>query len=824
MKPSSIFIVAICWLGLSYRGRTQIPATPYRFQSAPAYHPPGWYPPGHQRLLLQLSGTYYHSYRNADIDLDTSFLHAARYLNISRIILLNEAFEQGIPTNSAPWFDRQDPDAANRALPGTHGVEHLRLLTLLGAYYAFQPNAWARYRDSALHYLNTALAESKSLNKLNWYRQILCVLGKLYITSDQPQRGIDYFKECISACRSTGDLPTEAKAWAWWGLYESYSSSGNQARIDIFRLAQDLYRKIGHPEGQITTLTDIGYLYVSEVQLQKGTEEFKAALGLEDSIGFAYTHYTTDNIAMNGFFQHQYGQPLTYTLQSINTAEGLRDSVPLASLYCRLSDLYQLLDVKYPESGKWAIKAADRMLIDKDNTYLYPILANINSSPLDSASALAAIAKMRYYARICPPVSTTSLLEYDFTISLYFEALSQYDSAEPHILEAVRLEKQITSQRGSINSQLAECRLAKLYFEKKEYGKAEHYAQRFLAEYNSSLGLSHELQAEYEIALIDSINGNYQAGMRHLNNYIHLLDSNLNVQSQRLGEDMAVQYQTQQKENEISRLQQAYDIRRSRLKQAEITRRMAIASSLLLLVILILLYGRYRTKNRNNKEINEKNSALQRLVQEKEWLLKEIHHRVKNNLHVITSLLESQSAYAEHKAQKAIRDSQHRVHSMSLIHQKLYQGRNMASIDFGEYIRELVQYLRESFATDGQIEYSIEKDPIEIGASQAAHLGLILNEAITNAIKYAFPDHRKGMIKIIAIQQADDHLLLEVRDNGIGLPADFDLNKIRSLGMRLMKGLSEDYDAQFTISSENGTIISLLCKLEPIYEQTSPDR
>ncbi len=371
---------------------------------------------------------------------------------------------------------------------------------------------------------------------------------------------------------------------------------------------------------------------------------------------------------------------------------------------------------------------------------------------------------------------------------------------------------------------LAECRLAKLYFEKKEYGKAQYYAQRFLAEYNGSLGLSHALEAEYEIALIDSIDGNYQAGMRHLNNYINLFHTNLNIQTQRLGEDMAVQYQTQQKENEISRLQQAYDIRRSRLKQAEITRNTTIASSLLLLMILILLYRQYRTKNRNNKEINEKNSALQRLVREKEWLLKEIHHRVKNNLHVITSLLESQGAYAENKAQEAIRDSQHRVHSMSLIHQKLYQGGNMASIDFGEYIRELVHYLRESFTTDGQIEFAIEKDPIEIEAAQAAHLGLILNEAITNAIKYAFPDHRKGRIDIIALRQADNHLLLEIRDNGIGLPADLDPNKIRSLGIRLMKGLSEDYDARFTISSENGTTISLLCKLEPIYEQTSPDR
>jgi two-component sensor histidine kinase len=134
---------------------------------------------------------------------------------------------------------------------------------------------------------------------------------------------------------------------------------------------------------------------------------------------------------------------------------------------------------------------------------------------------------------------------------------------------------------------------------------------------------------------------------------------------------------------------------------------------------------------------------------EKEWLMKEIHHRVKNNLQIVISLLSTQSNYIDNDiAYNAIRESQHRMQAISLIYQKLYQSENLARVDIRSYIAELVTYLRESFDTDPRIRFELDIVPLDLEVTRAVPLGLILNEAITNAIKYAFPDERTGKISI----------------------------------------------------------------------------
>ena len=135
---------------------------------------------------------------------------------------------------------------------------------------------------------------------------------------------------------------------------------------------------------------------------------------------------------------------------------------------------------------------------------------------------------------------------------------------------------------------------------------------------------------------------------------------------------------------------------------------------------------------------------------EKEWLLKEIHHRVKNNLQIVISLLNTQSAYVDNEdALLAIQNSQHRMHAMSLIHQKLYQSDNLANIDMSWYIYELISYMRECFDTDNKINFVLDTEKVYLDVAQAVPLGLIINEAISNAIKYAFPADRKGAVKIV---------------------------------------------------------------------------
>jgi two-component sensor histidine kinase len=232
---------------------------------------------------------------------------------------------------------------------------------------------------------------------------------------------------------------------------------------------------------------------------------------------------------------------------------------------------------------------------------------------------------------------------------------------------------------------------------------------------------------------------------------------------------------------------------------------------------MALLYNRYRLKQRTNRklelqqrEIAKQNISLQHLVNEKDWLIKEIHHRVKNNLQIVMSLLNSQSAYINNEfALNAIQESQHRVHAMSLIHQKLYNTESLSSIDMSLYIRELVSYLGDSFETSQRIRFEFDLTSIEMDVSEAVPLGLILNEAITNSIKYAFPEGGPGIISI-SLSNIDSHqCLLIISDNGVGIPDHFNNKKPGSLGMSLMQGLSEDLEGNFSIENKNGTTIKV---------------
>ena len=190
------------------------------------------------------------------------------------------------------------------------------------------------------------------------------------------------------------------------------------------------------------------------------------------------------------------------------------------------------------------------------------------------------------------------------------------------------------------------------------------------------------------------------------------------------------------------------------------------------------------------------------------------------------SLLESQSTYLENDALAAIKDSQHRVQAMSLIHQKLYLSDNVTTIDMKIYIHELVSYLRQSFNIRQQIRFQLDLEAISLDIAQAIPIGLILNESITNAIKYAFPAEREGIITLSVKQPVEGHFQLVISDNGIGLPVDFENSKVTSLGIRLMRGLSNEIGGRLTIMSERGTSVSVAFEMEKVFRNTVfiPDR
>jgi len=211
---------------------------------------------------------------------------------------------------------------------------------------------------------------------------------------------------------------------------------------------------------------------------------------------------------------------------------------------------------------------------------------------------------------------------------------------------------------------------------------------------------------------------------------------------------------------------------------------------------------------RKNIEIQLKNSLT-----EKEMLLKEIHHRVKNNLMIISSLLNLQSGYIKDKAsQNIFKESQNRARSMALIHERLYQSTDLKRIDFGDYITSLATELFHTYVSDRNlIELKINVEDILLDINTSIPLGLIVNELITNSIKHGFPNGRKGKINI-DFYLKNDHYEFAVKDNGIGFPEDINFQNTNSLGLQIVNSLTEQIDGEIELNKGNGTEFKITFK------------
>ncbi|HTF20717.1 MAG TPA: histidine kinase dimerization/phosphoacceptor domain -containing protein, partial [Chryseolinea sp.] len=387
------------------------------------------------------------------------------------------------------------------------------------------------------------------------------------------------------------------------------------------------------------------------------------------------------------------------------------------------------------------------------------------------------------------------------------QSLGQYDKAEQYYLECLQLARNMAADQRLVTY----VALSRLYLQSKQYSKAGPWLDILGTTESKSL---EPLYIQEELALIrfriDSAQGNYRNAIAHLQENRLLHDSIFTKAKNDQLEELKIQYETDEKNKDIL-------VKTAALQETTLLRNMFIAGAILLFILLAGTYRRYHKNQKTNRllltqqeQLKRLNEQQTKLLQEKDWLVKEIHHRVKNNLQIVMSLLNSQSAFIDNQpALSAIQDSQHRVHAMSLIHQKLYNSEDLSSIDISFYIRELGSYLRDSFNTGQRIHFEFSIESLEMDVIHAVPLGLILNEAITNSIKYAFPDDRTGVISISLSNTSPDHYLLVISDNGIGMPSNVAGKKQGSLGMSLMEGLSEDLDGHFAIESTNGTTIKV---------------
>lgn len=346
-------------------------------------------------------------------------------------------------------------------------------------------------------------------------------------------------------------------------------------------------------------------------------------------------------------------------------------------------------------------------------------------------------------------------------------------------------------------------RIGQTYMEEKKYDDAIASLQQMLPYLDSihMTALSHNGHVEMYKAYLAK--NDYKHALEHYQIVYALRDTILNTERQALMDELTVKYETAEKEKQLAETSLTLD--RSRKKQQFLGLGMLIA-----VLVAAFAYNAFRTKARSNRILEEKNKIIADALAEKDILLREIHHRVKNNLQMISALLYLHGKSVDDtSAQEALLESQNRVQSMAMIHQNLYQNENLLGISIKQYMDKLLSHLISA--------YNIEKDRISVvkkidipnlDVDTVIPLALIINELLSNALKYAFRDGRQGEIQIIMREQGHGLYVL-VSDNGMGLPPPFSLQTSSSFGMKLINILCERLGATWTTHQGAGTSISI---------------
>jgi len=222
---------------------------------------------------------------------------------------------------------------------------------------------------------------------------------------------------------------------------------------------------------------------------------------------------------------------------------------------------------------------------------------------------------------------------------------------------------------------------------------------------------------------------------------------------------------------------------------------------------------------RDITERQKTQDTLEKSLKEKEILLTEIHHRVKNNMQIISSLLSLQSqGIRDASIQELFMDTQNRIQSIALIHNLMYKSKDLANVDFEEYIQNLAAVLLRTLSSrQDKISLSVEAEDVSLDLNRAIPCGLIINEVVSNSIKHAFPGGGPGEIQITFSGKSSDRYTLKIKDNGIGMDSDIDPSNIDTIGLTIVRDLTDQLKGTFLMRSNQGTEIEIsFPKMKPV--------
>lgn len=699
----------------------------------------------------------------------------------------------------------------------------ISLLLELAEFQIFKPGEFKTDLDSAAGFI----VKAKQINAKVRSAAVdgAITLTESYMVKERGQwvQGKALAEKAVQILSKGTDKFRLGRANLELAVYYDYTNPNQlPEKTRLIEKAIELFHQSRHQLNEIDASINLAALHMVQGKLEQTEKTLLTVINESKVTGYKNLQFPNDLLAEVYYRMGDQPKELQYRLKALEYTEASKsESLDKYWRYLSLAQLYELLG-QYEKELYWVNKIlyTNKASVG-DQLYYSAVMFGLNALVRQGKFIEAGDYLKKYRYNVSK--SNFAGIYFNQAMGNYFSALKQYSTAETYFLKSVdfydREDKQ--HQKKYLYAQEAYT-VGHFYICAKLFTKAGHYLRQIENYPKEIVAPVQKSKIQFELFQVDSAAGNYLSAIKHYRMHQNINDSLFSVTKSRQLNEMQVKYETKQKEQQLKSVNSRFQMEQTKVQKANMQRNLTLIGILMLLVIAALAYNGYRLKKKSNRiilksnrVISHKNEQLQRVVNEKEWLLKEVHHRVKNNLHTVICLLESQANYLKGDALEAIENSQHRIYAMSLIHQKLYQSEDIKTIEMSDYLPEFIRYLGESFDTRSKVRFNMEINPLKLSLAQAIPLSLIINEAITNSIKYAFSENKAGLITV-RLQRDYEKIELVIADNGVGMDPDLPHTSSGSLGLKLMKGLSEDIGASIKFEVEQGTKITMIFNLNPL--------
>ena len=789
-------------------------------------------------LLLQIDSFYLWFMPSKPHILDSAYLLATQARQWSKALNFAHGYRNATFNQGRILAIQNKMQEAISLTNETSGELATRLLMMLGEHYLFKFGASSSDLDSAYYFGIKAKNNSeKDHDTLSTYEALL-FLGKCYYTSGDIKKGTDCFMQMVNYYHRLHNIWSEAHWWDQMATYLPDNDSTYHLKIYANDTAQKLYQVAGDFANQASMFDNLSDVYLRHKNLDLAKDAAFKEISIKKKIGKENFWFAFSKLAIIHLQNGNYDSSLYYSLNSINNMDSIGE-IQYKGVICYLLGYVYSEIGKTNESLAW-FHTSLNTLVAYRSRFLFQVCKGIVSGLLKEGKPNEALTFLNNFLRENGALRYIDKEMMAASLGDCYQALGRNESAEKQYLQMISFDDKAKDEVAhdiqsdflvkTIIGSEAYSLIGNFYIHNGQFAKAEPYLRKALISDIFSPPLSRLRDIHGMLFKVDSAKGNYVDAIRDLQVQQQLNDSIFSIKKSKAIQELQIKYETEAKDEDlrlkqkdITLLTKKSQLQQANLKKASLTRNIIILSGI---ALLILFFAGYEIKQRHNvalqkqqNKINEQNHQLEtavakqkKLSKEKDWLIKEIHHRVKNNLQIVISLLNVQSDYLDNpSAINAIQESRERMQAIALIHQKLYQTDFGNSINIKSYIEEMLGYL-QSFTDSEKVRFDLAIGDLNLDVSQAVPLGLILNEAITNALKYAFINNGAGTISIELHQTNEENIFLKIRDSGKGFPENFNFAENKSLGIQLMKLFAEQLDGELSFENNNGGQIQFIFK------------